>query len=57
MPQRRHPLGETITEEAAKYDVTQINSTGLLDCFANGGPYGVEELSSNVWEWNHDKYQ
>jgi len=57
MSQRRYPWGETITEEEANYDATQINSTSAFGCFANGaGPYGVEELSGTVWEWNHDKH-
>lgn len=56
--QRRYPWGETLMEEEANYDATQINSTSALGCFANGAsPYGVEELSGTLWEWNQDKHE
>jgi len=55
LPQRRYPWGAALPGEAANYAATQINATSALGCFASGAsPYGVEDLSGNVWEWSND---
>ena len=45
-------LGHDPDPERANYRDTRINTTSTVGCFPDGAsPYGVEELSGNVWEW------
>jgi formylglycine-generating enzyme required for sulfatase activity len=59
-PQRRYPWGDEFSPELANGQETSIGATSAVGCFGAGAsPYGVEELSGNVWEWldeDYDKY-
>jgi formylglycine-generating enzyme required for sulfatase activity len=55
---RLYPWGDGIDVEHANYDETQIAATSALGSFAHGAsPYGIEDLSGNVWEWTRSVYK
>ena len=51
-PQREYPWGDEITPDHANYDETGLGTTSAVGAFPKGAsPYGVLDLSGNVWEW------
>ena len=55
---RTYPWGKEIGPEKANYGDTGIGTTSAVGCFpAGSSPYGILDLSGNVWEWTRTGFQ
>ena len=52
LPNRIFPWGDDPDKNKANTILEKIRSVSPVGCFTNGAsPYGVQDMSGNVWEW------
>jgi formylglycine-generating enzyme required for sulfatase activity len=57
LPRRRFPWGDVPDLTRTNSEESDIGTTSPVGCFpAGASPYGVEELSGNVWEWSRSRW-
>jgi len=57
-PQRAYPWGNDFDPNRANSRDTGIGSTSAVGCFSAGiSPYGLHDLSGNVWEWGRSLWE
>lgn len=55
---RCYPWGDDFDPNKINSQETGIGTTNVVGCFPGGtSPYGVQELSGNVWEWTLSVYR
>jgi formylglycine-generating enzyme required for sulfatase activity len=55
---REYPWEGKIDSNKANMEDSGIGTTSAVGCFAKGAsPYGLQDMSGNVWEWTRTNYE